>query len=204
LIAWRIARGIDVLGGQDGGAWFVGTFARDVDKATAVKVQGKFVRWLRKRLGCQVEYAATWEVFKSGRLHLNLVISPWRYVPQKVLSAAWRRFGGGKVVWIQRVGGGVGVEAAKSRQGVGGYLGKWEQMVLVGRGVAWSKGWPKLPESPFAQRQGEITWSWVGGLEDESRNFEYERGLGWWREVSPGEYAFRLGEECECFERAPP
>jgi hypothetical protein len=44
------------------------------------------------------------------------------------------------------------------------YLGKWEQMVMTGRGVAYSKGWPKLPENPFLGRKGAISWSWgVGG-----------------------------------------
>ena len=53
----------------------------------------------------------------------------------------------------------MGVEAAKSREELAGYLGKWEQMVMTGRGVAYSKGWPKLPENPFLGRKGAISWS---------------------------------------------
>jgi len=202
LIAWRIARGIDVLGGQGGAGWFVGTtFFTEVEKRAAVKVQGKFVRWLRKRLGPELEYAATWEITRAGRLHLNLVLAPWRYVPQGVLSAAWHRFGGGKVVWIKRVGGGVGVEAAKAREGLGGYLSKWEQIVNTGRGVAWSRGWPPLPATPWAGRKGEITWAWRQELSWEVIIFEIERDRDYWREISPGEWRFRYGEECFCFER---
>ena len=199
MIAWRIARGLDILGGEDGGAWFVGTFARDIDKKTAIRVQAKFVRWLRQgQPGLQ--YAATWEVTSVGRLHLNLVLAPWRYVSQGKLSEAWQRFGGGKVVWVQRVGCGIGVEAAKSRDGIGGYLGKWEQMVMSGRGVAYSKTWPKLPQNPFLGRKGVIQWSWKGDLTPEARNFEYERLLGHWAEVLPGEFRFRYGDGCDCFE----
>lgn len=204
MIAWRIARGIDQLGGEGGAAWFIGTFVIDVDKSRAVKVQRQFVKWLRRELGYQVEYAATWEVMRSGRLHLNLILAPWRYVPQALLSAKWEGFGGGPVVWVQRVGGGVGVEAAKAREGIAGYLGKWEQLVKSGRGVAYSKGWPKLPEGPWSGRLGEISWSWVGGLSQEATMFWYEEQMGYWREDSPGEYRFTLGEECSCFERGPP
>ena len=204
MIAWRISRGIDILGGSDGGAWFVGTFAWHIPKDAAVKVQGKFIRWLRHELGYKVEYAATWELQPSGRLHLNLVLAPWRYVPKEVLDAAWQRFGGGPRTWIERVGAGIGVEAAKAREGIGGYLGKWEQMVENGRGVAYSKGWPKLPDNPCAERRGEISWQWVGELSQESAIFWYEREMGYWQEVSPGEYGFVAGENCGCFERSPP
>jgi hypothetical protein len=202
MIAWRISWGIDLLAGPDGAAWFVGTFGRNIDKKSAIKVQAKFVRWLRKELGYQVEYAATWEEMRSRRLHLNLVLAPWRYLPQQLLSKKWESFGGGPVVWIQRVGGGVAVEAAKAQRGLGNYLGKWEQMVLSGRGVAYSKGWPKLPENPGVDRRGDIWWRWVGGLSEESIIFWYEQELGAWVEEFPGEWKSALGEDCACFELA--
>lgn len=192
------------LGGHKGAAWFVGTFAGDVDKRTAVKVQGKFVRWIRQRLGPELEYAATWETTRSGRLHLNLLLAPWSFIPQAELSAAWQRFGGGKVVWIQRVGAGVGVEAAKSRHAIAGYLGKWEQMVATGRAVAYSKGWPRVPRDPLAGRQGKITWKRRDNLSWEVITFEIERDRHFWKEAEPGEWMFLYGEECDCFKRAPP
>ena len=238
MIAWRIARGIDQLGGKEGAGWFVGTFAEEISKEEAVKVEAKFLRWLRdghghykevmrrkvaafKRkegrrpsrveraiisaavkggLRREIEYAATWEVQRSGRLHLNLIMAPWDYVAKKRLDAAWQRFGGGPRTWIQRVGAGIGVEAAKSRAGIGGYLGKWEQMVQAGRGVAYSEGWPKLSAAPWLGRRGKISWVWVGDLTDEARGFWYERELGHWKEGSPGEWRSFYGEECDCFE----
>ena len=201
LIAWRIALGIHELAPA---AWFVGTFAQDITKGAAVRAQGKFIRWLRQELGAQVQYACTWELTRSGRLHLNLILAPWRYVPQKRLSGAWKRFGGGPVVWVKAVGAEVGVEAAKSREDIGGYLGKLEQMVKEGRGVSYSKGWPKLPQNPVAGRAGKISWVWVGELSNEHTMFEYELDFGDWVEVAPGEYRSSQGESCSCFDRVPP
>jgi len=196
LIAWRVSYGLEVLG--DGG-WFVGTWAADVGKVEAVKNQNKFVRWLRKRLGYRVEYAAVWEVTKAGRLHLNLVLAPWAYIPQSELSAAWQRFGGGKVVWIERVGYGVGKEVAKLNEKLGNYMAKFEQAVEEGRGINYSRGWPKLPDNPM-KRKGKISWRWVGNLTPEAAIFEGELKVGYWREVFPGEYAFSCGERCDCFD----
>jgi len=196
LIAWRVTHGLEVLGI---GAWFVGTWAADVGKAEAVKTQNKFVRWLRKRLGRRVEYAAVWEVTRAGRLHLNLVLAPWSYIPQKELSAAWQRFGGGRVVWIERVGMGVGKEVAKLNEKLGNYMAKFEQAVKEGRGINYSQGWPKLPDNPM-KRKGKIRWVWRGSLTPESAIFESELKVGYWREVSPGEYASCFEEKCDCFD----
>lgn len=201
MIAWRISNGIEQNGGERGAVWFVGTFQYDVSKKEAVKVQGKFIRWIRGRLGPKVAYAATWELTRGGRLHLNLIIAPWDFIPQETLSRQWQRFGGGRVVWIQRVGPGVGAEASKSNQEIASYVGKFEQMVRSGRGVTYSKNWPKLPENPVNQRQGEIKWRWVGALSEEARLHWYERELGHWREVAPGEFVSTGGEVCTCFER---
>ena len=179
-IAYRIGHGIEVLGGGDGGAWFVGSFKHDVTKKEAIKVQAKFIRWVRRYLKGRgrVEYAVTWEVTRRGRLHVNIIMCPWSFVSQGVLSQKWERFGGGKVVWIERVGAGVGVEAAKSKRAVGDYLGKFEQMVRTGKGVTYSKGWPDLPAAGC--RHGEVSWSWVGDMSVDAILFGYERQLGHW------------------------
>lgn len=200
-VAKRIAHGIAVLGGPKGAAWFVGTFATAVEKKHAVKIQGKFLRWLRQRLGPELQYAATWETTRSGRLHLNLLLAPWSYIPQAELSHAWQRFGGGRVSWIQRVGQGVGVEAAKSRHAIAGYMGKWEQMVVTGRMIAYSKAWPKPPTDPLGGRQGHITWHRRDELSWEVITFEIERDRHLWRQAEPGEWRFTYGEECDCFTR---
>jgi hypothetical protein len=77
-------------------------------------------------------------------------------------------------------------------------------MVRSGKGVTYSKGWPKLPDNRYYERKGLIKWSWVGELTTESALFWYERELSYWREVCPGEWAFTCGEECDCFEHPPP
>ena len=201
LIAWRIQLGIERLGGELGAGWFVGSFAYDIEKKQAVKVVGKMVRWLRKTTGVHFEYASTWEVTKAGRLHVNIIMAPWCYIPQSKLSVAWQRFGGGKRVWIERVGAAVGSEVAKAgRERIGNYVAKWDQMVPAGRGVTYSKGWPRLPSAPAPVRQGVIAWRWVGSLELEEILFRDELNyLGLWCEVAPGEYASVWGEECGCF-----
>ena len=196
MVAWRISAGVEHY---QGAGWFVGTFARDVTKAEAVKVQGKFVRWLRSHLGYQVEYAATWELHRSGRLHLNLILAPWRFVPQSLLSQKWERFGGGPVAWIALVGAGIGAEAAKSRERVSNYFAKFEQMVQDGRGIAYSRGWPKLPELPTTERKGRVSWVWLDSSEPYVRIFDMERDKGHWHEVGPGEWASAYGEPCDCF-----
>jgi hypothetical protein len=204
-IAYRIALGVELLGGPAGAGWAVGTYDRDIDKREAVKVQGHFVRWVRKYTGVHVEYAAVWEDTKRGRLHLNLIMAPWVYIPQKLLAEKWHHYGGGKVFWIERVGAGIGVEAAKSRNKVANYFAKFEQQVKSGRGVAYSKGWSKLPDNPVkVERKGEIAWIYRDALWDDSINFGDELRLGYWQEVRPGEYGFCLGEDCDCFDVSPP
>ena len=213
-ISWRIQLGIEQLGGERGGAWFTGTFGFSIKKKAAVKVVAKFVRWVRGRMcfvvegadgvkrtviGYHAEYCSTWEVQKNGDLHVNIIFAPWSYIPQRELSAAWRRFGGGPVVWIKRVGAGIGHEVAKDRKRIGNYVAKWDQMVLQGRGVTYSKGWPKLPSDARVQRQGEIDWRWVGSKSFEDTIFNYEREQGHWLEMGPGEYGSAYGEECDCF-----
>jgi len=237
MVAWRIANGLDILGGPDGGGWLVGTFARDVTKVEAIRTVSKFVRWLRDGHGLykevvrrrmdrferqcgrkpdreekarirsgvrvslrrDIEYSCTWELQRSGRLHCNLIMAPWRYIHYTRLEAAWRRFGGGSTS-IYRVGRGIGDEAAKARQEIGDYTSKLYQMVMYGRGVAYSRGWPKLPEAPFGGRKGDISWHWAGDLTEEAVLFWYERELGYSYEVSPGEWKSSDPEVCDCFE----
>ncbi len=209
LISWRIAQGVEELGGDSGAAWFVGTWDCDIPKAKAVKVVRQFIQKLRREQP-QIQYASTWEVQRNGRLHVNLVMVPFRYIPQARISEMWQRFGGGRVVWIERVGKGIGHEAAKDRDRIGAYVAKWDQMVKNGRGVTYSKGWPKLPDRPSMERRGKIAWHWVGEFDPEDIMFEYERSLGHWVEARAGEYASPYGEECDCFEvkvpedRGPP
>lgn len=196
-IAWRVVYGLQVLGNA---GWFVGTFDWDIPKALAVVVQNHFIQWLRRDQGVNVEYAAVWELQKSGRLHLNLVLAPWRFMDQRLLSRKWVTFGGGMVVWIERVKGGIGAEVAKLNMKLGNYMAKFDQMVKQGRGINYSRGWPKPPEDPY-NRLGRITWSWMSPVYDETDMFEAEVERGIYQEISSGEYSV-LGEHelCDCFE----
>lgn len=206
-VSWRIQLGIESLSGDQGAGWFVGTFAEDIEKTQAVRTVAKFIKWLRKSQP-QLQYASTWELTMEGRLHVNLVMAPWSYVRQKDLSRAWQRYSGGPVVWVERVGaaGRVGNEVAKvGRRKIGNYVAKWDQMVKDGRGVTFSQGWPALPESlGQSHRYGEIAWRFVGRFEAQDIMFDYERQIGVWNEVAPGEFASAYGEECHCFDYVDP
>lgn len=194
-IAERIALGVRQFWPA---AWLVLTFKTDIDKKAAVRRVGALVRWLRKRTGTSLEYAATYELTRRGRLHVNLVIGPWSYVPLPELVAQW----GARVSveWV-RDAGVAGTEAAKSYspEGLGGYLSKLEQSVPEDRRVSYSRGWPKLPKGG-APRRGRVVWS-KPELE-ETLIFKTELACSaLWAETRPGSGEWRVyREDCDCFE----
>lgn len=191
--AHRITHGIQTLGKA---AWFVGTWSHNVDKKDAVQTQNHFIQWLRRDRRQPIQYAAVWETHSSGRLHLNLILAPWTYIDQRQLSQKWQDFGGGKVVWIERVDPTVSTEVTK----LGNYMAKFEQMVLTGRGINYSRDWPKIPDNPL-QRQGQIQWTWLPSDYDEAELFEQDVRFGFWAEIAPGEYSLAgLTEPCNCFQ----
>ena len=198
LIAYRIRFGIEHFGGPS--AWFVGTWTYDVPKPYAVKTQQLFIRWLRRDMGIPVEYASVWEQHRSGRLHLNLVLSPWQYIPQRLLSEKWRAFGGGPIVWIEYIEPGIEQELSKLRIKFSNYLAKFEQMVKEGRGINYSKGWPKIPSNPM-QRRGLINWYWYPSWHDDVEQLEQDIDNAFYLEVQPGEYTLAGElETCDCFQ----
>ena len=76
-IASRIAYGVHVLWPC---AWMVLTFKDNYyevpnSKSAAIRKLGGFIKWLRKR-NPQLEYVATYELTKRGRLHINLICGP--------------------------------------------------------------------------------------------------------------------------------
>lgn len=194
-IAQRICQGIEAQGSA---GYFVGTWNRDTPKKEAVLTGQKFIRWLRTKGGQSrsMEYASTWETTRRGRLHLNLVLAPWNYIPQKVLSERWQRYGGGRVVWIQRVDATIAAEVAK----VSNYFAKNEQMVLTGRGACYSEGWPKLAKPQAIPRKGVITWQAERFWGVEGYEFRVELGFDLWKPVSPCEYSRVEQEKCSCFQ----
>jgi len=174
-------------------------------KRKAVRKLSKYVAWLRKQQP-GLQYAATYELTQRGRLHINLIIGPWRYIPQRLLQKRW-----GAQMWVERVkdSESIGRETAASYspESLGKYLAKLEQSVPEewGRRVSFSKGWPKLPKEPV-QRKGEITWRQEWQLERvEVDRFEVEKERGWWREVSIGEWQpLLLPHDCDCFDLVVP
>ena len=206
-VAWRIAHGLELVSPEHGGGWFVGTWQKHVQKSAAVRTVARFVARLRRNFPHPIEYACTWERTRNARLHVNLIFAPWTYTPQTTLSAWWRDVGGGKVVWIKRVGAGIGQEAAKSREAVARYFAKWEQMVRTGRAATYSKRWPKLPETDLPVRKGSITYeqewerpSWKAPPALDPNDIQ----LRLWHETHEHEYRWVHTPWCDCFQHVLP
>lgn len=192
-------------------AWVTLTFTQDVCKEAAVKELRRYVRWLRRRLGTKVpgkgkrmktipadlQYVATYELTKVGRLHINLIIGSWSYIPQGELQAAW-----GARVYVCRVRDDLtmGNEASKASPGaLGGYMSKIEQAVPTDRRVSFSRGWPRLPGVPDScERRGDIHYAYP--LDGQDIVFQQEKADGYWYEVRPGEWRTVAAEKCDCFE----
>lgn len=81
---------------------FTGTFAHDVDPDTANRTVAEFIRLLRtEQPGLQ--YARSDELTEQGRIHINLILMPWKYKDQRILSRLWAKAGGGPIVYVQAV-----------------------------------------------------------------------------------------------------
>lgn len=205
-IADRIAFGIRWIEAREGWcAWQVLTYSEDVDRKTTRTKLAAYIRWLRKRSGVHLEYAATYEVTGRGRLHINLVMGPWKHIPQAELQEKW-----GSIVWVERVNGGqaMGREVAKpgSPDSLARYLAKVDQAVDEGRRVSYSEGWPVLPEPPKLERKGEVVYRPLTTKEDFAdldAMFEINASGGL-VEGLPGEYHYRdqleKHPECHCYE----
>jgi len=192
-------------------AWMVLTFANEFAensdwKPTAVKKLGKFVTWLREKKGMPgLQYVATYELTQRGRLHINLVLGPWKEIPQGELQRRW----GARVsvAWV-RDDNAIGRETAKaySPESLGKYLAKLKQSVPEdwGRRVSYSKQWPKLPDG--CKRLGVISWAQEWKLKSsELAAFEFAKERGWWQEVRVGEWVSVLSPpSCDCFDLVLP
>lgn len=175
--------------------WLVLTYRRDTSKNEAVRDLGAFIRRLRKRHG-RFEYAATYELTKAGRLHINLLIPGWTYIRKRTLDRLWGQ--GHTWVEIVRTDQTIGKELAAdySPEALGGYLAKLYQAVPRNwkRRVSYSRGWPKLPDP--AKVTG-VTWT----PDPSVLNCESEVRQGLLFEVSPNLFRPRLGSGvCECFD----
>lgn len=210
--ASRIASGIREIG-VERCAFIVLTYAdskaTDADfKSQAVKQENSFVRWMRseqKKLGntSRLEYAKTWELTKSGRLHTNLVVGPWFKIDMKRFRDRWGSRA--SLEWVKNDQA-IAREATKahSPDGLSTYLTKIEQMVPAAwyRAISFSRGFPKLPVEPPPKRVGEILWESERDLEPGAlAAWQYEKANGWWLEVGRGgEFVDLVKREgCDCF-----
>jgi len=192
-------------------AWLVLTFATESAeesewKPKATKKMRGFIDWLRKQKGMpDLQYAATYELTQRGRLHINLVVGPWKEIPQAELQQRWGAIL--SVEWV-RDEQKIGRETAKaySPESLGKYLAKLKQSVPEewGRRVSFSQKWPKLPKG--AERRGSITWAQEWELKpSELAAFEFEKERGWWQEIRIGEWSsVLLPPSCDCFDLVVP
>lgn len=202
----RIDYGIQVLGE----CWyFVLTFAGDEAvnssfKATAVRKVGKFIEWLRRRLGFRFEYSLTWELMKSGRLHCNLIFN---YPHRSRLPYAEMREHWGARVTFQHVFDGRGAanyvtKVSSDRppdDSLGLYVMKKGYQAVPrewGRRVAYSRNWPSIPKP----KSNVVLWH--GPSKEVSLEFYSLQSTGEIKRVSGSSWC-RDKEACECFGHRP-
>jgi len=210
-MAERIAWGVGLTGSV---AFMVLTFKPDDKRSTepqlkalANKKLNHFIEKLRQDIP-DLQYVKTFELTAKGRLHVNLIVTPWKYVHQTKLQKMW-----GARIWIERISGEETIAAEMTKTGkrrldLAEYMAKVkkkvEQVVPVewGRRVAFSKKWPKLPEREV-QRVGVITWVQFGHEYDADLlaflSHKDLKGIdalasglspfGEWVEARPGEFA---------------
>lgn len=152
-VQWRVGHGIRTTEGRS--AFLTLTSLPGTSVASMMKAWNRFKGWLRRRLGA-FEYAAVKEFGSdTGMLHLHVVVLGWRYVPQRVLSAAWERASGARVVHIKAVPEGGAEGAAR-------YLSKYVSKALdvedVRKRVTYSRGFPR-PDAE-AERWVKVGETW--------------------------------------------
>jgi len=156
-----------------------------------------------------MEYAATFEVTKRGRLHINLVVGPWVRIPQRELQAGWEKVLHEKMAivhvrMVDNTEGGAASVGAETAKSLSGYLAKLEQSVSEDRRVSFSRGWPRV-EHKAPEREGEVRWAPASSSETEA--FEVERKLGEWVQRQ-GEWCraphLPGSENCNCFQFKAP
>ncbi len=229
--------------------FFVGTFNHDISPDDMNVVIKKFIHYQRKRLRHlgRLEYARGDEYQKSGRLHVNLLLTPWEYQPHAELIRIWEDI----VYRVTGVRGSDNVrisDATKAAKGqtveqlaayvasaspeklefdlarVANYIAKnaneassnvgtklHQRITTRGkRGVAFSRGWPKLPdETGEWARKGKITWSFLDSTTHRQRlnkDVYYGRWVPYFEGQSCIEYiaapdVFTMGvNHCHCYE----
>ncbi len=86
---------------------FVGAFFEGITPDAINHTVAVFLRQVRRHLypkvGCRVEYTRVDEKTVAGQYCTHILLAPWSYVPQDVLSCWWHRYGGGYVVSVQGI-----------------------------------------------------------------------------------------------------
>jgi len=108
------------------------------DPADPRKDLQQLIRWLRRRVR-SAQYAVVREFTKRGRLHFHLIVAPWTYTHQSLISKEWNRITGSRYVWVS---------AIKSNHDhvVAVYMAKYmmkRDRVPNGKALTYSRGWPK-------------------------------------------------------------
>jgi hypothetical protein len=230
--------------------FFVGTFNHDVSPDDLNVIVKRFIHYQRKRLAHlgRLEYARGDEYQKSGRLHVNLLLTPWEYQPHAELIRVWEDI----VYRVTGIRGSDNVRISDATKNVKGktdaeiaayvasaspeklefdlgrvahYIAKnanedatgtagvksYQRITTRGkRGVAFSRGWPNLPEETGEwARKGKIIWSFLDASTHRqrlSKDVYYGRYVPYFEGQSCIEYiaapdVFTMGiNHCHCFE----
>jgi len=147
LAQMRIERGLKALGGPV--AMLTLTSLPGATVGEFMRAWNGYRTYLR-RLMPDLQYAAVKERgARSGMLHLHVLLSGWRYVPQAELSREWGRRSGAPVVWVNS-------RRAELVAVLAEYLSKYVSKALghgdVRKAVSYSAGFPRLPSLEKAWR----------------------------------------------------
>jgi len=107
------------------------------DLAALGRSWSKMLRWLRTRTGVHLEACRVVETTKAGAFHLHIGLIGWKFIPQREISDAWRRFSGSPIVHI---------EAIDVKYGPA-YLAKYVSKNVadsdIRQRVSFTRGWPR-------------------------------------------------------------
>lgn len=199
----RIDYGISVLGET----WFmVLTFpevqaANPEFKSEAVRRVNNYLRWMQKELRYKFQHCKSWELQKSGRLHVNVIFDfPWgEWIPFQKFQAKW----GGRVTWEKvttpkRLSQYVTKVASDrpTEDSLGRYVVKAGYQALPrewGRRVTYSSGWPK----ELRASKHLVDWKIVGSRGTDI--FKMKVLKGQLTEVAAGRWS-EGARSCSCFD----
>lgn len=165
------------------------TYRKDVDRKFVLRSLQHLVQALRRKYGI-FEYARFPERTKQGRIHLHLIaLCP--FIPQKVLSEAWRVASRGSYI--------VDIRTIHTMDQLARYVGKDLTKSLVAK-VTWSRRFPNFEDAdrPDPSHDDPEKFSW--------QYFDIPSALlasGGSRSLWTGEAVYPNGK-CRCFRNPQP